>query len=57
MLFRSRFISKQLSFAQEMGILHLEHSTQVLRTEWVSYTPELFSRLQLEKGVFIIRTI
>lgn len=47
---RGRFISKQLSFAQEMGILHLEHSTQVLRTEWVSYTPELFSRLQLEKG-------
>lgn len=47
---RGRFISKQLSFAQEMSILHLEHSTEVLRAEWLHYTPELFSHLKLDRG-------
>lgn len=44
---RGRFISNQLSFAQEMSILHLEHTTEVLRTEWLHYTPDLFARLKL----------
>lgn len=47
---RGRFLNKQLSFAAEMGVLNLEHRTEVLRAEWVSYTPELFSRLKLERG-------
>ena len=46
---RGRFLNKQLSFAAEMGILNLEHRTEVLRAEWVSYTPELFARLKLER--------
>ena len=33
-----------------MGVLNLEHRTKVLRAEWVSYTPELFARLKLERG-------
>lgn len=33
-----------------MGVLNLEHRTEVLRAEWVSYTPELFARLKLERG-------
>ena len=45
-----RFLNKQLSFAAEMGVLNLEHRTEVLRAEWVSYTPELFARLKLERG-------
>ena len=36
---RGRFLNKQLSFAAEMGVLNLEHRTEVLRAEWVSYTP------------------
>ena len=44
-----RFLNKQLSFAAEMGILNLEHRTEVLRAEWVSYTPELFARLKQER--------
>lgn len=47
---RGRFLNKQLSFAAEMGVLNLEHRTEVLRAEWVSYTPELFARLKLERG-------
>ena len=47
---RGRFLNKQLSFAAEMGVLNLEHRTKVLRAEWVSYTPELFARLKLERG-------
>ncbi len=35
---RGRFLNKQLSFAAEMGVLNLEHRTEVLRAEWVSYT-------------------
>ena len=46
---RGRFLNKQLSFAAEMGVLNLEHRTEVLRAEWVSYTPELFARLKLER--------
>ena len=48
---RGRFLNKQLSFAAEMGVLNLEHRTEVLRAEWVSYTPELFARLKLERGI------
>ena len=33
-----------------MGVLNLEHRTEVLRAEWVSYTPELFAQLKLERG-------
>lgn len=47
---RGRFLNKQLSFAAEMGVLNLEHRTEVLRAEWVSYTPELLARLKLERG-------
>lgn len=47
---RGRFISKQLSFKDEMSILNLEHRTEVLRWEWLRYTPDLFSRLKLGRG-------
>ena len=50
MILSGRFLNKQLSFAAEMGVLNLEHRTEVLRAEWVSYTPELFARLKLERG-------
>ena len=36
---RGRFLNKQLSFAAEMGVLNLEHRTEVLR-----------ARLKLERG-------
>lgn len=47
---RGRFLNKQLSFAAEMSVLNLEHRTEVLRAEWVSHSPELFARLNLERG-------
>ena len=43
---RGRFLNKQLSFAAEMGVLNLEHRTEVLRAEWVSYTPGAFCTAQ-----------
>lgn len=47
---RGRFLNKQLSFSAEMRLLNLEHSTQVLRVEWVHYAPDLFARLNLERN-------
>ena len=47
---RGRFLNKQLSFAAEMQLLNLEHSTEVLRAEWVHYAPDLFPRLNLERN-------
>lgn len=46
---RGHFLNKQLSFATEMHLLNLEHRTEVLRAEWVSYSPDLFARLKLER--------
>lgn len=47
---RGRFIDKQMSFAQEMGALGLEHKTKLVKTEWVEYDENLFSILGLSKG-------
>ena len=48
---RGRFLNKQLSFAAEMGVLNLEHRTEVLRAEWVSYTPELLHGSSSNAGI------
>ena len=46
---RGKFLDKQLSFSTEMKMLGLAHRTELLRSEWLSYDPELFARLQLEQ--------
>ena len=47
---RSRYINKQLSFAEEMAFYNLPHRTTLIRQEWVTYQPELFSKLHLERN-------
>ena len=47
---RGRCLNKPRRFAAEMGVLNREHRTEARRAEWVSYTPELFARLKLERG-------
>ena len=44
-----RLLHKALLHILQSGAV-VEHRTEVLRAEWVSYTPELFSRLKLERG-------
>ena len=46
---RGRFLNQQMSFEKEMTLLHLEHRTEDLRADWVSYTPALFGRLELSR--------
>lgn len=45
-----RFLKTQISFQEEMEIAGLPHRTELLRANWLNYTPELFSRLGLDKG-------
>ena len=51
---RGRFLNKQLSFAAEMGVLNLEHRTEVLRAEWVSYTRNCFHGSSWNAGIAAI---
>lgn len=46
----SRFINKQLSFADEMMLCGNTFRTKLLRQEWVDYTPEVFAKLRLEQN-------
>ncbi len=47
---RGRFIDKQMSFAQEMGALGLEHRTVLVRAEWLPYDEQLFSQLGMNEN-------
>lgn len=47
---RGRFINKQLSFAEEMSILGMDHHTELVCAEWLAYDPKIHPLLQLEKG-------
>ena len=47
---RSRYINKQLSFEEEMSFYNLPHRTVLLRQEWATYQPDLFSKLHLARS-------
>jgi len=47
--FWGRFLNRQLSFVEEMKVMGMIPRTELLRSEWLSYTPELFGKLGLGK--------
>lgn len=47
--FRNRFIDKQVRFADEMSACNRPYRTKMLRQEWIDYTPELFSKMELDQ--------
>lgn len=47
---RGQFIDKQLSFAQEMNILGMQHNTELISAKWLTYDAKIYAQLRLEKG-------